>query len=184
MKEFKESGLLFKFGDEWDVYQLDEEADYRQKICKQIPETRCIDFIGYHKAGKILLFIEVKGFRGYGNRTNIQRLTGEKDNITVEIAQKVKDSLAIIIGGARNSTNLPEVWKEHAEHLVENGSLKVIAWVELDVSTENLLRRAKTNMSIKRKELRKRLTWLTSDVDILNTNSYSGELKGVEVQFS
>ncbi|MBD3589518.1 hypothetical protein [Bacteroides sp. GM023] len=181
MKEFKESGLIFRFDDRWEVYQLDEEADYRQKICKQIPETRCIDFIGFNEADKILLFIEVKGFRGYGDKKNVQRLTGEKDDITVEIAQKVKDSLATIIGGARNSTNLPDVWKNHVEHLIENGNLKVIAWVELDVSTENLLRRAKTNMSTKRKELRKRLTWLTSDVDILNTRAYNNELEGIKV---
>lgn len=109
MKEFKESGLVFRFDDRWEVYQLDEEADYRQKICKQIPETRCIDFIGFNDVDKILLFIEVKSFRGYGDKKNVQRLTGEKDDITVEIAQKVKDSLATIIGGARNSTNLPEV---------------------------------------------------------------------------
>lgn len=181
MKEFKESGLVFRFDDRWEVYQLDEEADYRQKICKQIPETRCIDFIGFNDADKILLFIEVKGFRGYGDKKNVQRLTGEKDDITVEIAQKVKDSLATIIGGARNSTNLPDVWKSHVEHLNDNGNLKVIAWVELDVSTENLLRRAKTNMSTRRKELRKRLTWLTSDVDILNTRAYNNELEGMEV---
>lgn len=181
MKEFKESGLIFRFDDRWEVYQLDEEADYRQKICKQIPETRCIDFIGFNEADKILLFIEIKGFRGYGDKKNVQRLTGEKDDITVEIAQKVKDSLATIIGGARNSTNLPDVWKNHVEHLIENGNLKVIAWVELDVSTENLLRRAKTNMSTKRKELRKRLTWLTSDVDILNTRAYNNELEGIKV---
>lgn len=69
------------------------------------------------------------------------------------------------------------------EHLNDNGNLKVIAWVELDVSTENLLRRAKTNMSAKRKELRKRLTWLTSNVDILNTRAYNNELAGMEVNF-
>lgn len=183
MKEFEESGLIFRFDDRWEVYQLDEEADYRQKICKQIPETRCIDFIGFNDTDKILLFIEVKGFRGYGDKKNVQRLTGEKDDITVEIAQKVKDSLATIIGGARNSTNLPDVWKNHVGHLNDNGNLKVIAWVELDASTENLLRRAKTNMSTKRKELRKRLTWLTSDVDILNTRAYNNELEGMEVSF-
>lgn len=36
-------------------------------------------------------------------------------------------------------------------------------------------------MSTRRKELRKRLTWLTSDVDILNTRAYNNELEGMEV---
>ncbi len=181
MKEFRESGLVFKFDERWDVYQLDEEADYREKICRQIPGTRCIDFIGFNKADNILLFIEVKGFRGYGDRRNVQRLTGENDDITLEIAQKVRDSLATIVGGARHSTHLPEVWKKYMAHLNKKGNLKVITWVELDVSTENLLQRAKTNMSVKRKELRKRLIWLTSDVDILNTCNYDNKLEGMEV---
>lgn len=111
----------------------------------------------------------------------MQRLTGENDDITVEIAQKVRDSLATIVGGARNSTHLPDVWKKHVAHLNKKGTLRVIAWVELDVSTENLLQRAKMNMSVKRKELRKRLIWLTSDVDILNTCNYAYQLEGMEV---
>ena len=60
MKEFNESGLLFKFNDQWEVFQLDKEADYREKICKQVPETKCIDFIGFNENQQILLFVEVK----------------------------------------------------------------------------------------------------------------------------
>ncbi|MDE5710061.1 hypothetical protein [Bacteroides sp.] len=181
MKEYNESGLLFRFGDQWEVYQLDKEADYREKICKLVPETKSIDFIGFNETGNILLFMEVKSFRGYGNRTNRQRLTGESDDITMEVAQKVRDSLATIIGGARHSTNLPDKWKKYIEHLNKGKALKVIAWVELDVSTTNLLRRANVNMNTREKELRKRLKWLTSDVQILNTQNYNKEWEGMEV---
>ena len=181
MKEFSESGLLFRFSDQWEVYQLDKEADYRDKICKKVPETKCIDFIGFNESQKILLFVEVKSFREYGTRTNRQRLTGENDNLYVEIAQKVRDSLATLIGGARHSTNMSDKWKKYLEHLKNEKDLKVIAWVELDVSTENLLARARFNISAKRNELRKRLTWLTSDVQILNTKNYHNELEGMEV---
>ncbi|MCG0318403.1 hypothetical protein [Phocaeicola vulgatus] len=181
MKEFNESGLLFRFSNQWEVFQLDKEADYRDKICKKVPETKSIDFIGFNESQKILLFVEVKSFRGYGNRTNIQRLTGENDDISIEVAQKVRDSLATIIGGARHSTNLPDKWKKYIEHLKDEKNLKVIAWVELDVSTTNLLERANFKISAKRNELRKRLTWLTSDVQILNTKNYNNELEGMEV---
>lgn len=60
-------------------------------------------------------------------------------------------------------------------------ALKVIAWVEMDISTANLLKRANVNMSTRRNELRKRLTWLTSDVQILNIQNYHSELEGMEV---
>lgn len=184
MKEFNESGLLFRFSEQWEVYQLDKEADYREKICKKVPETKSIDFIGFNKNQNILLFVEVKSFRGYGNRTNKQRLTGENDDISVEVAQKVRDSLATIIGGARHSTNMPDKWKKYIEHLNNEKSLKVIAWIELDVSTTNLLKRANFKISTKRNELRKRLTWLTSDVQILNTKNYNNELEGMEVSLT
>ena len=36
-------------------------------------------------------------------------------------------------------------------------------------------------MSTRRNELRKRLTWLTSDVQILNIQNYHSELEGMEV---
>lgn len=173
MKEFNESGLLFKFNDQWKVFQLDKEADYREKICKQVPETKCIDFIGFNENQQILLFVEVKSFRGYSNRTNKQRLTGENDDITIEVAQKIRDSLATIVGGARRSTNLSGVWRKYVNHLNKGKTLKVIAWVELDVSMENLLKRANVNINVRRNELRKRLTWLTSDVQILNTKNYN-----------
>lgn len=181
MKEFKESGLVFRFSDRWDVYQLDQEADYREKINRQIPGTRSVDFVGFNEVSRVLLLVEVKGFRGYGDRRNWQRLTGEKDDLTIEIAQKVRDSLATMIGGARCSTNLREVWRKNIAHLLREGNLKVVAWVELDVSTVVRLGRAKINMGIKQAELRKRLTWLTSDVQILNTCNYQGEIEGMQV---
>ncbi len=181
MKEYKESGLLFRFTEQWEVYQLDLEPDYREKICRQVPETKCIDFIGFNQSKDILLFVEVKSFRGYGNRTNVQRLAGTNDDITVEIAQKVRDSLAVLIGGARHSTHLPDNWKKCIYQLNKDKALKVIAWVEMDISTANLLKRANVNMSTRRNELRKRLTWLTSDVQILNIQNYHSELEGMEV---
>ena len=181
MKEFKESGLVFKFDNRWNVYQLDREADYRNKICKQIPETRSIDFIGFDEKSSTLLLMEAKSFRGYGDRRNVRRLTGEDDDLTIEVVQKVRDSLATIIGGTRNSTHLSGIWVKYVRHIIRNGDLKIVAWVELDVSTERRLQRAKINMGTRREVLRKRLKWLTSDVQILNTRSYGNDVEGLVV---
>lgn len=54
-------------------------------------------------------------------------------------------------------------------------------YVELDTLTETLLQRAKTNMVTRQKELRGRLTWLTSNVRILNTRNYNNEVESMEV---
>lgn len=92
--------------------------------------------------------------------------------------------MAVIIGGARNSTNLPDTWKKYVDHISQKKNLKVIAWVELDVSTENFLDRAKANMNVRKQALRKRLTWLTSDVQILNTKNYNNDIEGMEVSIA
>ena len=181
MRQFNESGLVFKFSDDWEVFKLDEETYYTEKIRKHVPETKSIDFIGYNDNKNILVLIEVKSFRGYGNRTNIERLTGKSDDLTVEVAQKIRDSIATIVGGARNSTNLSEIWKKYVNHINSNKNLKVMAWVELDTSTETALNRSKVNISTRRKVLRKRLAWLTSDVIVYNTKNYNNELEGVEI---
>lgn len=182
--EFKESGLIFKFGEQWEVTQLDTEKDYAN-VCNKIPGTKSIDFIGINKSEDMLVLIEVKGFRGYGKQNSIQnRLSGKQDDIIIEIAQKVRDSLAVILGGCRNSTNQTELWKACIKHIKDNKKVRIIAWLEIDESTEVMLRRAKVQMSIRRKELRKILLWLTSDIDILNTKSYNNEINGISVAIS
>ena len=103
MTTFKESGLNFTFDDSWEVYQLDSEVDY-EKVKRAVPETKCIDFIAFRESDSCLLFVEVKGFRGHATTENLARLRGTQDDLTVEIAQKVRDSLVVLTGGARNST--------------------------------------------------------------------------------
>lgn len=70
MTKFNESGLIFTFDDGWDVYKLDAEIDYK-KVCNKVPETKCIDFIAFCEEEGTLLFIEAKGFRGYGNQATV-----------------------------------------------------------------------------------------------------------------
>lgn len=179
--EFEESGFRFEFDDSWEVCQLDSEADYRNKLCKQVPETKCIDFIGFNVADETLLFMEVKNFIGHFNPVNKQRLLGGHDDLSVEVAQKIRDSLAVLIGGSRNSTHHKEKWQRYVSHLNQNKLLKVVAWVELDVSTEVYLKRAKINLQTRRDQLRKKMTWLTSDVQVLNSQNYDYTLNGIAV---
>lgn len=72
-------------------------------------------------------------------------------------------------------------WKKFSGHIGNNGKLQIIAWLEIDTPTATMLDRAKVTMSVKRKELRKKLLWLTSDIDVLNTRSYQDEWKGIRV---
>lgn len=43
------------------------------------------------------------------------------------------------------------------------------------------LKRAKINLQTRRDQLRKKMTWLTSDVQVLNTQNYDYTLNGIAV---
>lgn len=180
--EFKESGIRFVFDDnQWNVLQLDKETDYK-KIADTLPETKAIDFLGIHNHNAIYLF-EVKSFRGHGSEESVRaRLKNAADDLTTEIGQKVRDSLACLLAGARNSTNKDEVWKTYCRKIMSGEvEVGVIAWIEEDVSTSVLTARAKLKMSVRRDNLRKKLRWLSTKVEILNARNYNNSVTGLTV---
>lgn len=100
MTRFKEGFLDFVFGERWQILKLDEHKDYRLRIGK-LESTKAVDFIGILDQ-KELYLIEVKDLRG-DRIANKDRLL--KGQLAIEIAQKVKDSVACIVGAYRTSSN-------------------------------------------------------------------------------
>jgi hypothetical protein len=179
MIQFSESKLLFEFTDDWsDVMKYDEEVDYK-KINDAVPETKAVDFMGVLQNDK-LFFFEVKNFRkkdrANGDTENDEtkeRLERENHNsLTIEIAQKIRDTLSGILNSARHSTNKKETWKKYLS-LIQNEKkpIYVVVWVENDrLSTRPDVfnrRRDARNGTIEQR-LKKRLAWLTTRVSIMN----------------
>jgi hypothetical protein len=144
MTRFEEEYLAFEFGDRWRVFKLDEHQDYRERIGK-LDETKAVDFLGILDDNE-LYFIEVKDFRGHrienkdrllkGTLPECHYLEGKcqlhkgKLPLSVELAQKVRDSVACIIGGYRNSSQ-PEHWAPYAKLLHDKKTkIRVILWLE------------------------------------------------------
>jgi hypothetical protein len=147
MTRIEEGDLVFEFGEKWQVFKLDEHRDYRERIAK-IDETKAVDFVGIFNH-EILYLIEVKDFRGH-RIENIDRLfkaklpscqlvNGEcqldKGNLwlPIELAQKVRDSIACIIGNSHTSSEA-QTWQPYAK-LICNQKIKVILWLEQDLPT-------------------------------------------------
>ncbi|TAK33209.1 MAG: hypothetical protein EPO28_17320 [Saprospiraceae bacterium] len=106
--EFAESGLKFTFAEtHWQVIQFDKNINY-EKLADVVQETKAIDFLGVYQLKKLVLF-EIKSFRHH-RIENKPRLKAGADELTTEIAQKVRDSVAAIIGAGRNSTNDKDFW--------------------------------------------------------------------------
>jgi hypothetical protein len=170
-KKFDESNITFQFDEQnWDICQYDESnGDYRKNV--HLPETKAVDFVGIYNKNTIVLF-EIKSFRGYSNQQNVQnRLSDNMEKLSTEVAQKVRDTIAIIAGLNRTVRQNP-FW-ERLEKLIcdTNKQIIVIAWVEEDTANlnETEKKRDKVNKGVKRKEkFQKKLNWLTSFVYLIN----------------
>ena len=169
--EFSESRLRFEFREvEWNaLVKYDDETDY-QKLKNNVPKTKAVDFVGI--SNENLYLIEVKNYRGH-------RIASKPkiEEIDIILAQKVRDTLAGMVGGVRNSTHRQELWAKHLAHLAEKGKkLQVILWMEED---SRVPARLKVSAGTLTKQLKKRMSWLSCQVIVANkaNNPLEGKLQ-------
>lgn len=183
MTRFEEGYLVFEFGEKWRVFKLDEHRDYREHIGK-IDETKAVDFVGIFN-NEILYFIEIKDFRGYrienkerllkSQLPSCQLVNGECQfhkgslSLPIELAQKVRDSIACIIASCRTSSE-PKDWLPYANLLChQKKEIKVILWLEEDLPHYPSLRK-KARASTSTKIFKQKLKWLTSKVLVCSSD--------------
>lgn len=162
MTRIKEGNLAFEFGKRWSVFKLDEHQFYR-KYMDKVDETKSVDFLGILDS-KELYLIEIKDFRGHRIENKEKLSTG---SLSTEFAQKIKDSLACIIGGYRSSSN-SEAWLPY-KNLVCNKErkLKAILWLEHDLPNHSR-QKEKVKASIQTKAFKTKLRWITTYVLVCN----------------
>lgn len=175
--EEKGSSLRFNFNDNaWQyVIKYDSEPESPQldydKINHAIVGTKAVDFIGIYRE-KELTFFEVKNFKNYRIETKVRIEKGDdKDEpLDIEVAKKVRDTLAGIIGGARNSTHQRATWKEYLKIFSnENKRIRIVLWLEQDRTGDK--ERKPRIMNLQNKLL-KNLNWLTSDIRIFSIDKH------------
>ncbi len=156
-KEFTEEYQVFLFDDEsWNVLKYDGETAYKDRIQK-LQGTKAMDFVGIHD--RDLFLIEVKDFREYSVE-NEWRLTS--GNLAMECGQKVRDTVAGIIGAYR-TTDIQK-WGVFAKALVNtNSTIKVAIWLRYDLPRHNK-QREKVRANVEANMYKKQLNWLTSRV--------------------
>lgn len=154
----EEGSLRFEFGERWSVLKLDDHHDYRQRI-EKLNGTKAVDFLGALDK-ESLYFIEVKDFCGHRVENKERLQDGELAN---EIGQKVRDSLACIIGAYRASNTASE-WRQFANLLHDKRKhVIVVVWLEYDLPTHPTMRR-KALASIGVNIFKAKLAWLTPRV--------------------
>ena len=150
MSAFEESHLRFEFGEGWQVLKFDEHCDYRN-MQKSLPGTKGVDFVGVY--GGDLYLIEIKNFRGY-RIENQQRLI--KGALAVEFGQKVRDSVAGIVGFRRTSSQ-QEIWRPAVNSLCDpEQRVKAALWLEHDLPARDP-QRHKAKRSVRTKVFKQKL---------------------------
>ncbi len=172
MTRIEEGFLAFDFDERWHVFKFDDHRDY-QKMKDVLEGTKAIDFLGILE--RELYLIEVKDFREHRIETKDKLSSGE---LAIEVAQKVRDSLACIMGAHRTSTT-PEHWHPYVTLLCgRNTTIKIVLWLEHDLPSHPEPRK-KALASVSTKVFKQRLTWLTSRVLVCSSDTQS--LPDVEV---
>jgi len=177
---FREKDLQFDFDEtQWScLLKFDGTKDY-EKAKNSLPKTKGVDFTGIFR-NQSLVLIEVKDFRGH-RIINKPRLAGGTNPLWLEIAQKNKNTIAIIVGAARNSTHEKEAWQSYLNILKnEDKSLHLILWLEQDFppNTPKANQKKEREENLLRRNLKRSLRWLTSKVQVCNisTNPFSNAL--------
>jgi hypothetical protein len=173
MTRLEEKRLAFEFSDEWRVFKFDEHHDYRKGI-EKIDNAKAVDFLGIFE-DSTLYFVEVKDFRGY-RIENKARLSNME--LAIELAQKVKDSLACIVGSFHSSSE-PKYWQPYVTLLCrKNSQIKIVLWLE-DELPKHPEARQKVMASTRTKVFKQKLSWFTTHV--LVCGSSRQDLPGVQV---
>jgi len=177
--DFIESGLKFSFESQsWIVFQYDNEKVYKD-LSRTVEETKAVDFIGILE-NENLIFFEVKSFRGYSSNQNVQhRLKKGGEDLCLEIAQKVSDTMAGLVSGRRNESE--SKWLKCLD-IISNRSknIFIIAWVEQDRNQNHVVeKRNKSGNSFIQPTLRKKLKWLSpqQNISILSIGQITDFLK-------
>lgn len=176
--EYIESQLKFEFLTEnWTTIKYDDNQDYL-KVSNSLQGTKAIDFLGFYNENSLVLF-EIKSFRGFGYQDSTERrIANGMEELSTEIAQKVRDTVAVIAGLSRNSQEISDsLWNKSAKHiLMKNKQLIIIAWIEEDAN-----KRTKNEMSVRISKLKNKLSWLTNDIFIENVKYQHSSFEGLTI---
>jgi hypothetical protein len=184
---FAEGALVFEFGHGWIVEKYDDHPAYRQGIERlrgraQIDVdgrahalelgTKAIDFVGLWESE--VHFIEVKDFRGH-RIENKQRI--RNGDLAVEVALKVRDTIAGIVGACQKPGGEP--WQPFVEAFAKRGRPRVCLWLEEDTLGRREMKRGHPGIALQQ-ELEDRLSWLAPRV-LVRSRAHDSGVAGIAV---
>jgi len=155
-----EGKLSFDFEPTWHAVKWDDNPAYRDGLGR-VTGCKAVDFCGLRDGA--LYLIEVKDFRGH-RIENKERLVEESsDSLADEVAHKVCDTVAGLVGAHRTRPGDETIWKPFGEALADlKIEIRVVLWLE-----EDGRRGPGRGMSLADR-IKQKLRWLTTRVILAN----------------
>ncbi len=168
MTIFEESYLHFEFDDSFELIASDGNPNF-EKIKQHLQGTKDTDFLGFK--GEHILFFEVKNFRGVPNEN--------AEVLTEEVAQKLRDTVAIAIRAVRNTTHDDIFWTKLYKALGNSEKqIFLVFWLEED---RNIPPRGKPRLQVLTEKLKQKCKWLGVKVSIQSIENQG--LEGLTVSY-
>ena len=174
--ELKEKRQRFAFDERWQVAKYDEDSPCKA-LQRLLPGSKAIDFCG--RTPDAVFLIEVKDFRTY-HAENRERLDASTAVLAREVAQKVRDSIAGIVGAARTSND--KFWAHIGRGCASPAvDLFIVLWMEVD-SYGQTAQQMKPGLNAHLQKLKEHLRWTGAHVLLLNEHVWADDLPGLQVR--
>nr|WP_321452612.1 hypothetical protein [uncultured Carboxylicivirga sp.] len=163
MIEVNEGKLYLVFcRNSWNIEKYDECNAFVNHLKKTI-NLKGVDFIGIHNNSSVYM-MEIKDYSGH-EQQKLREWGGNINNLTSDLAQKIKDSFIGIYSAKRLSLTDQNFWTELVDKFNGNDDYKVIFWIDGNLVRYNSnFSRTQLNLNLKQ-----RLKCL--NVKVLVTNS-------------
>ena len=161
----------FTFDEGWVVFKYDSAGTGYFAIRDAMTGTKACDFLGLWNNSAAYL-IEVKDFRGFRIQNKPRLGKGE---LALEVAQKVRDTLAGIVAGCRRGDG-NYAWSELRACLTSSQEeVFVVLCLEDDGSQD------KAKLGVQAELIRQKLAWLRPKVRVVSQKVNPGKLQGLLV---
>ncbi len=164
----REGNLEFAFGGSWTVMKYDEAGRfYKTKVGRNVSPTKAVDFLCVPQGNQPLLLMEAKDF-SLGVRSQ------EKfNNVPMAVAIKARDTVAGIVGGSHFASDVGDrTFFTNSRRKLDVPPRFVFFFSDLGTPLRRDPRRAKQARDVLLKQLKRHLSWLTRDIDVVGLDDY------------
>lgn len=176
--ELQEKRQRFVFDQRWQVAKYDQELPCKA-LLRALPGSKAIDFCG--RTSDTVFLIEVKDFRTHHGE-NRERLDQSTAALAREVAEKVRDSIAGIVGAGRTSTSDGRFWARIGKGCASPvDELVIVLWMEIDSHGQSA-QQMKPRLDAHLKKLKEHLRWTGARVMLLNEHVWEDDLPGLQVR--